>query len=78
MQRAKENGGDISAVINYDYEKDYILEALMQDKMLQAQRARKKSYDLRRTTKAHEGTMMMAKKRIERIKDKERLEGQCA
>lgn len=43
----------------------------MNDKMLQERKQRKKSYDVRRTTKAHEGNMIAAKKRIERIKEKE-------
>lgn len=30
----KTNGGDMVGIINYDYERDYILEAMMQDKML--------------------------------------------
>jgi len=61
----------MAACINYDYEKDYILEALMNDKMLQAKKLRKKSFDLRKTTKAQEGIMNAAKKRIERIREKE-------
>ena len=49
---SKIDGGVMASCINYDYERDYILEALMQDKMLQAKKARKKSFDLRKTTKA--------------------------
>ena len=37
-RQAKTNGGDMSACINYDYERDYILEAVMHDKMLQAKK----------------------------------------
>ena len=54
-------------IINYDYERDYILEAMMQDKMLQNKKARKKSFDLRKTTKAQEGNIKMTKKRLEKI-----------
>lgn len=54
-------------IINYDYEKDYVMEAMMQDKMLQNKKARKKSFDLRKTTKAHEGNLNMTKKRLEKI-----------
>lgn len=63
----KTNGGDMVGIINYDYERDYILEAMMQDKMLQSKKARKKSFDLRKTTKAHEGNINMTKKRLEKI-----------
>lgn len=69
--QAKANGGEMAACINYEYEKDYILEALMNDKMLQAKKQRKKSFDVRKTTKAHEGNMLAAKKRIAQIKEKE-------
>ena len=75
-RQAKANGGDMSACINYDYERDYILEAIMNDKMLQAKKSRKKSFDLRRTTKAQEGIISEAKKRIERIKEKEMSDNQ--
>lgn len=64
----------MASCINYDYERDYILEALMQDKMLQAKKARKKSFDLRKTTKAQEGQLIATKKRIEMIKLKEASE----
>ena len=63
----RQNGGDIHGIINYDYEKDYVMEAMMQDKMLQNKKARKKSFDLRKTTKAHEGNLNMTKKRLEKI-----------
>ena len=49
----KANGGNIHGIINYDYERDYIMEAMMQDKMIQSKKARKKSFDLKKTTKAH-------------------------
>jgi hypothetical protein len=42
----------MAACINYEYERDYIIESMMQDKMIQAKKARKKSFDLRKTTKA--------------------------
>lgn len=63
----KSNGGNMQGIINYDYEKDYVMEAMMQDKMLQNKKARKKSFDLRKTTKAHEGNISMTKKRLEKI-----------
>ena len=62
--RSKKEGGEIGACINYDYERDYVLEAMLQDKMLQDKKQRKKSFDYRRTTKAHEGNVLAAKKRI--------------
>lgn len=71
--RAKFNGGDMGGIINYDYERDYILEAIMQDKTIQAEKARKKSFDLRRTTKAHQGNVNAAKKRMEKIRENELL-----
>ena len=37
---------------------------MLQDKMLQDKKQRKKSFDYRRTTKAHEGNVLAAKKRI--------------
>ena len=51
--QARRNGGKMTGIINYDYERDYILEAMMQDKVIQAEKTRKKSFDLRKTTKAH-------------------------
>ena len=68
---ARIESGAMAACINYDYERDYIMESLMQDKMLQAKRARKKSFDMRKTTKAQEGQLIATKKRIENIKLKE-------
>lgn len=66
----------MTGLINYEYERDYILEAMMQDKMLQSKKARKKSFDLRRTTKAHEGNISMAKKRLEKIQQNEMSKAQ--
>ena len=43
----------------------------MQDKLIQAKKARKKSFDLRKTTKAHEANVLATKKRIEKINEKE-------
>jgi len=43
----------MAGIMNYDYERDYIIEAMMQDKVIQAKKLRKKSFDLRKTTKAH-------------------------
>ena len=54
-------------IINYQYEKNFVMEAMMQDKMLQDRKAQKKSFDLRKTTKAHEGNISMTKKRLEKI-----------
>lgn len=70
-KRTRQNGGEMGACMNYDYERDYILEAIMRDKMIQAKKARKKSFDLRKTTKAHEGNLIAAKKRIADIEEKE-------
>ena len=61
----------MTACMNYDYERDYILEAIMRDKMIQAKKARKKSFDLRKTTKAHEGNLIATKKRMATIEEKE-------
>ena len=60
----KSLAGQMAECINYDYERDYILEAMMQDKVIQEKKARKKSFDLRKTTKAHEATVFATKKRI--------------
>ena len=54
-------------IMNNEYEKDYVLEALMQDKALQSKKHRKRNFDFRRTTKAHQGNMSVARKRIEKI-----------
>ena len=70
-KRSRQNGGDMTACMNYDYERDYILEAIMRDKMIQAKKARKKSFDLRKTTKAHEGNLIATKKRMATIEEKE-------
>ena len=51
-------------MINYDYERDYKLEALMQENVLKAKKVRRKSSEMRRTTKAHQGNIQATKKRI--------------
>ena len=43
----------------------------MQDKVIQEKKARKKSFDLRKTTKAHEATVFATKKRLQQIAQKE-------
>lgn len=68
-KRTRQNGGEMGACMNYDYERDYILEAILRDKMIQAKKARKKSFDLRKTTKAHEGNVIAAKKRMANIEE---------
>ena len=42
----------------------------MQDKMIQEKKARKKSFDLRKTTKAHQGNILATKKRLFEIAKK--------
>lgn len=64
----------MAACLQNEYERDYIIEALMQDRLHQKQKYRKKSFDLRRTTKAHEGYVKGAKKRLAGIKEKETSE----
>ena len=70
---AKANGGEMAGIMNYDYERDYIIEAMMQDKVIQAKKLRKKSFDLRKTTKAAQGNLLASKKRIEAIHQNELL-----
>ena len=67
----KSMAGQMAECLTYDYEKDYILEAMMQDKVIQEKKARKKSFDLRKTTKAHEATILNTKKRLQQIAMKE-------
>lgn len=73
--RAKQNGGDMAACIQNEYERDYVIEALLNDRLHQKQKYRKKSFDFRRTTKAHEGNVKAAKKRMAGIKEKEINDG---
>ena len=61
----------MAACIQNDYERDYIIEALMHDRLHQKQKYRKKSFDFRRTTKAHQGNVNAAKKKIQAIREKE-------
>ena len=44
---------------------------MLNDKMIQAKKQRKKSFDLRKTTKAQEGQLKETKKRLERIHEAE-------
>lgn len=68
------NGGDIANCITYEYERDYLLESILNDKLYKKQEQQRKSFDLRRTTKAHQGYVKTAEKRLLKIKEKEMRE----
>ena len=68
---AKVNAGQMKNCLSHEYERDFIIESLLNDQLHQNEKARKKSFDFRRTTKAHKGNLLATKKRLQKIKEKE-------
>ena len=68
---AKQNGGQIKACISYDYERDYILEAMLQDKIRQDSKAAQRKFDLRKTTKTSEARQKLGREKMKLMKEKE-------
>ena len=54
----------MKACIGYEYEKDYILEAMLQDKVRQESKAAFKRFDLRKTTKTSEARMKLGREKV--------------
>ena len=71
---SKNNGGQIKACIGYEYEKDYILEAMLQDKVRQDSKAAMKRFDLRKTTKTSEARMKLSREKVRLLKERESSE----
>ena len=68
---SKINGGDIAQCLQYEYERDFIVESVLNDRLYEQDRQRKKSYDFRKSTKASRASVKAAKKRLQQLKDKE-------
>jgi hypothetical protein len=51
---AKTNGGQMANCLTYDYERDFILEAMLKDKIRQEEKSELRKFDLRKTTKTQE------------------------
>ena len=64
----------MKACIGYEYEKDYILEAMLQDKVRQESKAAFKRFDLRKTTKTSEARMKLGREKVRLLKEKETSE----
>ena len=62
---AKSNGGQMRACITYDYERDFVLEAMLKDKMRQDSKAAQKRFDLRKTTKTSEARIRATKEKMQ-------------
>ena len=68
---SKINGGDIAQCLQNEYERDYILESVLNDKLFEQERTRKRSYNFRKSTRASRGNVKVAKKRLQQLKEKE-------
>jgi len=71
--RQKAQGGQVAGCINGDYERDFIMESLLNDRRYQERKAVKKSFDLNRGTKTTELRNRTAKRKLKILKDKEAL-----
>ena len=71
--RQKANGGMAVGCINGDYEKDFVLEAMLNDRRFQERKAKKKSFDYNRGTKTTEARNATARRKLKILKEKEKL-----
>ena len=71
--RQKANGGQVAGCINGDYERDFMMESLLNDRRFQERKAVKKSFDLNRGTKTTELRKRTASRKLKILKDKEAL-----
>ena len=72
---AKVNAGQMANCLSHEYQRDFIIESLLNDQLHQNEKARKKSFDFRKTTKAHRGNLLATKKRLQKIREKEMSDG---
>ena len=72
---AKQNGGQMGPCISHNYERDFILEAMLKDKMRQDSKAAQKRFDLRKTTKTNEARIRAAKDKLKSMNDREKSAG---
>ena len=71
--RQKANGGMMAGCINGDYEKDFVMEAMLNDRRFQERKAVKRSYDYNRGTKTTELRNATAKRKLKILREKEKL-----
>lgn len=62
-------GGTISGCMQYDYEKDFVVEAKMRDSRYQELRQSKRAVDLRKSTKTQERRIENTKRKLKIIED---------
>ena len=61
---AKQNGGQLKACLTHDYERDFILEAMLRDKVHQEEKQDAKKFNLRKTTKTQESRTRMNREKL--------------
>lgn len=59
----------MKACINYDYERDYILEAMLMDKTRQENKNVQKKFDFRKTTKTSEARIKLGREKMKNQKE---------
>ena len=62
----------MAATIQADYEKDFVLEAMLNDMRFQEKKALKRSIDMRRSTKTSEARNVTAKRKLKILEMKEK------
>lgn len=62
----------MAGCINGDYEKDFVMEAMLNDRRFQERRAVKRSFDFKRGTKTSEMRNATAKRKLKILNEKEK------